>query len=542
MTKFPIKKLLIISGMLFGLACKKLDLVPTNKFTDQNFWTTPEKAATVLSQAYSQMFNANYFFYNEALSDNAYNGRGDNSGVNSIAAGLADASLGRFKEEWNGHYTCIKTCNIFLENVGRVEGMDEALRTRMIGEARFIRAYQFFQLYTWYGDVPLFDHDISVDEASTIARSPRQEVVDFVLSELDGAAAMLPVNTAYAVADRGRITKGAALALKARALLYEGRWADVVAATEPLINGTENGTYALFNQYEGIFLPQNEYNSEVIFDLQFVPEVRTYNNFFDMAPLAVGARLNALAPTQELVNDYVMLNGKAIGESGSGYDEDNPYTGRDPRLTNTIVYNDYEWKKPDGSTQTIYTKPGSDPNATKFDEYAPGGVSSPTGYYIRKYYDPTSVNNFNSGLNLILIRYADVLLMYAEAKNELAQTDADTWNKTIRALRLRAGFTQTTATEFDAVLDQAAWRDLIRRERRTELAMEGLRIFDIRRWKTAEDVLNGWAHGAKFGEPTIDNGYIRANDRSFDPNKHYLWPIPRDERNLNPNLTQNTGW
>ncbi|GAO44643.1 hypothetical protein FPE01S_03_06820 [Flavihumibacter petaseus NBRC 106054] len=525
-----------------GLSCKKLDLVPTNKFTDKNFWTTPEKASTVLSEAYSQMFDANYFFYNEALSDNAYNGRGDNAGVNSIAAGLADASLGRFKDEWNGHYTCIKTCNIFIENVGKVPGMNEDLRNRMIAEARFIRAYQYFQLYTWYGDVPLFDHDISVDEATSIVRSPRQEVLAFVLSELELAAAALPVNSAYAAEDRGRITRGAAQALKARALLYEGRWSDVVAATEPLINGMEYGTYSLFNQYEGVFLPQNEYNAEVIFDLQFVPEVRTYNNFFDMAPLAVGARLNALAPTQELVDDYIMLNGKGISESGSGYNEANPYTSRDPRLTNTIVYNEYKWKKPDGSTQTIYTKPGSDPNNTKFDEYAPGGVSSPTGYYIRKYYDPTSINNFNSGLNLILIRFADVLLMYAEAKNELGQMDEETWNKTIKALRLRAGFTETSATAFDGALGQDQLQTVIRRERRTELAMEGLRIFDIRRWKTAEEVLNGWAHGAQFGEPTIDNGYIRANERSFDPNKHYLWPIPRDERNLNPNLTQNTGW
>ncbi|WP_046370740.1 RagB/SusD family nutrient uptake outer membrane protein [Flavihumibacter petaseus] len=542
MKKSPIKSLLVVSVIMMGLSCKKLDLVPTNKFTDKNFWTTPEKASTVLSEAYSQMFDANYFFYNEALSDNAYNGRGDNAGVNSIAAGLADASLGRFKDEWNGHYTCIKTCNIFIENVGKVPGMNEDLRNRMIAEARFIRAYQYFQLYTWYGDVPLFDHDISVDEATSIVRSPRQEVLAFVLSELELAAAALPVNSAYAAEDRGRITRGAAQALKARALLYEGRWSDVVAATEPLINGMEYGTYSLFNQYEGVFLPQNEYNAEVIFDLQFVPEVRTYNNFFDMAPLAVGARLNALAPTQELVDDYIMLNGKGISESGSGYNEANPYTSRDPRLTNTIVYNEYKWKKPDGSTQTIYTKPGSDPNNTKFDEYAPGGVSSPTGYYIRKYYDPTSINNFNSGLNLILIRFADVLLMYAEAKNELGQMDEETWNKTIKALRLRAGFTETSATAFDGALGQDQLQTVIRRERRTELAMEGLRIFDIRRWKTAEEVLNGWAHGAQFGEPTIDNGYIRANERSFDPNKHYLWPIPRDERNLNPNLTQNTGW
>jgi hypothetical protein len=147
-----------------------------------------------------------------------------------------------------------------------------------------------------------------------------------------------------------------------------------------------------------------------------------------------------------------------------------------------------------------------------------------------------------SGLNLILIRYADVLMMYAEAKNELGEMNESVWNQTVRALRNRAGFVDPAALNFNASLGQAGLRVAIRNERRTEFAMEGLRIFDIRRWKTAEVVLNGWAHGAKFGPASIDNGYIRANLRVFDPGKHYLWPIPRDERNLNPNLQQNPGW
>lgn len=533
---------LVLLLLLVVASCKKLDLVPTDRFTDATYWTSSDKAATVLNTAYGQMFGAATFFYNEGLSDNAYSGRGDQQGVTSIASGLADASLPRFKDEWNGRYQCIKTCNILLENIDRVPGFDEALKNRMKSEARVIRAYQYFQLYTWYGDVPLFDKDISVTESQTIARTPRRQVVDFVLKELDEAATTLPLNTQYAAGDRGRITKGAALALKARALLYEGRWQDVINTTEPFITGNTVGTYSLFNSYEGLFLPQNEYNSEVIFDLQFVPESRTYNVFFDLAPLAVGARLNAMAPTQELVDDYIMLNGKGIKEAASGYDENDPYSNRDPRLTYSIVYHNYKWKKPDNSIQTIYIKPGSDPASTKLDEYLAGSVSSPTGYYIRKYYDPASINNFNSGLNLILIRYADILLMYAEAKNELNQLTADVWNQTIRALRVRAGFTEAEALNFNAAWTADQRTAIIRRERRTELALEGLRIFDIRRWKTAETVLNGWVHGAKYGEPSVDNGYIRVNQRSFDPAKHYLWAVPRDERNLNKNLSQNNSW
>ncbi|WP_426586217.1 RagB/SusD family nutrient uptake outer membrane protein [Mucilaginibacter sp. R-33] len=529
--------------LLAGLvsACKKLDLAPVNKFTDSNFWTTAEKAGSVLNTAYTQMYNNDYFFYNEGASDNAYNGRGDNQGVASLAAGTYDPSLGRIKQEWGFHYSGIKTCNIFLENVDKVTAMDATLKARMKAEARFIRAFHYFMLETWWGDVPLFDHDITIEESKTVARTPKAQVVDFVLKELDAAAADLPVNTAYKEFDRGRITKGAAIALKARVLLYENRWQEVAATCEKLMNDNSNGTYSLFPSYEGVFLPQNEYNSEVMLDLEYVPIVRTYSNFFDMAPLAVGARLNALAPTQELVDSYLMDNGKKISDAGSGYDENNPYVHRDPRLTNTIVYNGYQWKKPDNTTQVIYTKPGDDPAPTKLDEYAPGKVSSPTGYYIRKYYDPTSATNFQSGLNLILIRYADVLLMYAEAKNELGQLDAGVWDKTIKALRARAGFTDAPALNFSAT-GQADLRNVVRNERRVELAMEGLRVFDIRRWHTAETVLNGWAHGAKFGPASVDNGYIRANLRTFDKGKNYLWPIPRDERAVDPNLTQNPGW
>ncbi|WP_233268895.1 RagB/SusD family nutrient uptake outer membrane protein [Mucilaginibacter lacusdianchii] len=535
-------KSVLLMLLILVAACKKLDLAPVDRFTDLNYWTTADKAKTVLNTAYSQMFNSNWFFLNEALSDNAYNSRGDAEGVASIAAGIYDQSLGRFNSEWDNHYSCIKTCNVFLQNVDKVTNMDANLRERMKAEARFIRAYQYFQLYTWFGDVPLFDKDITIDEAKTISRTSRAQVVDFVLKELDAAAAALPLNTAYDQADRGRVTKGAAIALKARALLYEGRWQDVVTTCEQIMGGT-NGTYSLFPSYEGVFLPQNEYNNEVILDLEYVPLLRTYSNFFDYAPISVGARLNAFAPTQELVDSYLMNNGKAINEAGSGYDENNPYVNRDPRLTGTVVYHLYQWKKPDGTTQTIYIKPGSDPNQnTKLDEYSPGSVASATGYYLRKYYDPTSSNNFQSGLNLILIRYADVLLMYAEAKNELGQMTGDVWDKTVRALRARAGFTDAAALTFNGGAGQAGLRNIIRNERRTELAMEGLRIFDIRRWRTAETVLNGWAHGAKYGSPSVDNGYIRANQRVFDPSKHYLWPIPRDERNLNPNLTQNPGW
>lgn len=541
MKNIHIYKTGLITLLVFLLGgCKELDLAPENEFTDLTYWTTEAKAQGVLNTAYSQMFNPGFFFYNEALSDNAYNGRGDEHGAASIASGTYDASLDRIKNEWNDHYRGIKSCNILLGNIGKVQHMKEEVRQRMEAEARFIRAFLHFQLMTWFGDVPLLKTDISIEEAQTIQRTPRAEVLAFILEELDEVAEILPSNTEYAPADRGRITSGAAVALKARVMLYEGEWEAVVAACEKLINDNSYGSYALFPSYEGLFLPENEYSSEDILSLQFVPQFRTWTEFFDMAPLSAGARLNAMAPTQELVDSYLMSNGKRINEAGSGYDEDNPYENRDPRLRYTVVYHGYEWEDL-GGTHTIYIKPGTDPDPAALDEYKPGSSATPTGYYWRKYFDPTHLTQFASGLNLMLIRYADVLLMHAEAKNELAKLDEVTWDNTIKALRARAGLTGA-ALDYDTSLDQSQMREVIRNERRIELALEGLRIFDIRRWSIAEDVLNGWVHGAKFGPSAIDNGYLRVSERTFDPGKHYLWPIPRDERNLNDQLSQNPEW
>lgn len=526
---------------LLLVSCEDLDQAPEDRFTDSNYWTSVEKAQMMLNTAYSQMQNSEFFFYNEGLSDNAYNGRGDNAGAASIGAGLYDPSSGRIKREWNDRYSGIKSCNILLENIDRVPNADPAVIARMKAEARFLRAFQHFQLATWFGDVPLLQKDPSLTEATTIARTPHAEVIQFILNELDAIMPALQKNTQLTDSEKGRITMGAAAALKARVLLYEGRWEDVIQVTQQFMAMTY-GQYSLFPSYEGLFEQKNEYNSEDILSLQYVPTYRTWGEFFDMAPLSTGARLNALAPTQELVDSYLMLNGKKINEAGSGYDENNPYINRDPRLTYTVVYDQYKWKEADGSSRTIYIKPGSSPTNNHPDEYVPGSSSTPTGYFTRKYYDTQHENDLRSAINLMLFRYADILLMYAEAKNELSQMNSTVWDQTIRLIRSRAGFTDAAALSYNSSLGQAGLKEVIRNERRTEFAMEGLRIFDIRRWKIAEDVLNGYAHGAKFGISSVDNGYLRVNLRTFDPEKHYLWPVPRDERLINTNLSQNPNW
>lgn len=529
--------------LLLFTSCNDMDLAPTDKFTEANYWTSEEKAYMVLNMAYSQMTNNDYFFKTEALSDNLYEGRGFTP-EKAISSGQADASNDRFSNEWKDSYAGIKTCHVFLENVDRIETMDENLKTRMKAEARFIRAYLYFRLTNWYGDVPLFDHDLSLSESKSIARTPKAEVLAFVHSELNAVLEVLPSVDEYSDDDKGRITSGAVVAFQARIYLFDNDWTNVVTWCEKLINTADYGQYQLFSSYEGIFLPENEYNNEVILDLSYVPSLRTWGNYFDYAPLSVGSRLSALAPTQELVNDYIMLNGKTINATGSGFSETTPYNNRDPRLTATVVYHGYQWEKPDGTFQTIYIKPGTDPNqAEAIDEYkGPGTNSTSTGYYLRKYYDPSSQANFVSGLNLILIRFADVLLMYAEAKNELGLMNQDTWDKTINLLRKRAGFTDPEALVFNAGWTQSDLQDIIRRERRSELAVEGLRIHDLRRWQTAETLLNGYPHGAQYGDPATDNGYIRLDQRTFNKDRDYLWAVPQSEKDINPELEQNPNY
>lgn len=540
-----LKKLSGLCVVLLTVAgCGPLDIAPVDRFTELNFWTASENVNNALNNIYSGMYTSTLYFYNEALSDNAYAAQGSAVGnPEAIASGSFTSTLPKFQNDWSFYYQGIKSCNIFLTNVDQNTTLPADVLARMKGEARFVRAWHHFNLMKWYGDVPLLNRDISPDEAKTIARSPRATVLQFVTDELTTVAALLPSRDAYAAADNGRITKGAAVALLARVLLYEGnRMAEVVTLCERLMNDqTTNGQYGLAASYSDLFSSPtvNKTSSESILALQYVPGLRTWSEYFDFAPRSVGARTNSLAPTQELVNAYVMLNGRAITEAGSGYVESNPYVNRDPRLTATVVYDRYVWRNADGTTQIIYIRPGSDPVRPALNEYALNGQGSPTGYYWRKYYDPNSLANFASGLNLHLIRYADVLLMYAEAKQSLGQMDAGVWDKTIRPLRQRAGFTDPAALSFPTSGDLT---QIIRRERRSELALEGLRIDDIRRWRIAEEVLNGYAHGARFGDPAVDNGYIRAQRRQFDPAKNYLWPLPASELNLNTSLTQNPGY
>ena len=542
-----LKNILIVALVAVAASgCKKLDIAPTNTFSSLTFWKVNANVYSALNNNYSLILNSTLYFNPEAYSDNAYSPTGD---LNLIASGNANSLTGEFATDWSYYYQAIKSCNDFLANVNQNTTLPADTIKRLIAETRFIRAFEHFNLTKWYGDVPIIQTDLTPDQAKVVARSPKADVVTFILSELDAAIPALPTQAQLPAGQQGRITKGAALALEARVLLYQGnRMADVVTVCQKLMTDpTDYGTYSLDPSYSNLFSdPNTNKNSpEVILGLEYVPTVRTWQNYWDFAPRSVGGRVSSMAPTQELVNDYIMMNGDSINDPASGYNQSTPYINRDPRLTATIVYDKYVWNNEgsiNGPSKTIYIKPGSDPIQPGQDEYSPGSQSSsPTGYYWRKYFDPTAQASYVSGNNLLLFRYAEILLDYAEAENALGQMNATVWNQTIGALRARAGFTDPNALNYPG--NNNNMTTIIRRERRVELAMEGLRTDDIRRWKIAQVVMNGYAHGAQFsGDATTDNGYIRAQKRQFNPARDYVWAIPSGDVSLDKNLTQNPNY
>lgn len=529
----------MLSAWLLLTGCVGLDVIPTNKFTDETYWTSETKALSVLSMGYRQMFGSDYYFNNEVLSDNLYVGYGT-SNEKLIATGQADASNDRFRKEWEDCYGGIKTCHTFLANVDRVSSMDESLRERMKGEVRFIRAFLYLRMTTWYGAIPFFTEDITLEQAKTVARTPQATIMAWVHQELDEVAEILPEREEYAEKDRGRITSGAAVALNARAYLYENNWSEIKKYSAKLMNG-DYGQYDLFPSYEQLFWVANEYNNEIMLDMQYVPDLRGWGELVDRAPMSTEARLCGAGPTQGLVDSYLMKNGSKWTTS------DPDYADRDPRLGATIAYDGSTWTDRSGKDYKIVIHPdGVTPEGKTSDKYTgQGSAQTPTGYYSRKLCDPSPAaykTGWESNINIPLIRYADVLLMHAEAVNELGEMDATAWNATIKRLRVRAGFDNTPKAVDFPDKSQADLREIIRNERRCELALEGLRVFDLRRWKTAEIVLREAPRGAKFDKSSGNYDYIKVTPGNFSKDRDYLWAIPRKELNLNHNLTQNPGY
>lgn len=511
--------------MVSGCQKDLLDRSPLDSYSNGTLWTSQADAEAALNGCYNDWENDYNIIYLDAVSDNSYS-QFAWEGYQGYGNGTATPADGNLFTRWS--YKTIQKCNWFLMNVDKTP-MDEDLKSRFKGEVRFLRAYQYFIMSQLYGDVPLVTKNLTTAEANETNRTPVAEVRKFIINELDTIAPLLPES--YSGSEIGHITKGAALSLKSRIELYDKDYAACIADCEKIMKLG----YELYPNYQDLFRIQHENNSEVILDVQY-KENDYANADIGVMPSSSYGGWASLNPTQSLVDAYEMKNGETIDESGSGFNPAHPYDNRDPRLTASIVC------------------PGESYGGKYFNsidksspDYFNGGNNSKTGYIEKKFTSNLSdfTDMWNTGLNIIVIRYAEVLLNYAEAKIETGSIDNSVY-EAIDQVRTRAGMPAVNRSVYNS---QTSLRKLVRRERRVELALEGLRWFDIQRWKIGPEVRSGVVYGTRLGKVDKSNGdltlagdHIVVEKRVFNINRDYLWPVPQAEREINKNLTQNSGY
>lgn len=534
------------------VSCKKdfLERPPQDQLSQSTFWKTEKDAYSALNAIYgASLDNLETAIYNDGATDNAHAQYPWESNATSISLGDVTSAT---NAGWG--YSAIQRANYFLENVDKVT-MDAALKDRFKAEARFLRAMRYADLMNKFGNVPLVTKTITTDESLLSVRAPKTDILKFVTDELAAVAAVLPDNYAGGKnVEKGRVTKGAALALKARVHLYNEQWqaatdaaqavmalnydlftttsetaidlADNYAQWVTFADATEEKKFRLgLRSYEQLFWQANEGNKEVILDRQHIPEKDTkYSNTYLLSDDLGG--WSSVTPTQSFIDNYLdFKTGEPIipitaavraqryanrATDPSFYDE---YKNRDPRFYATVLFDKAPWNRIGNG------------NGYKFIWVKGGNNCSKTGYNFRKNVDPPSViANVDNYANQIIIRFAEVLLTYAEAKNELSGPDATIY-ASINRIRNRAGMPDLNAAVYN---DKTKLRDAIRRERRAELALEGQRYMDIRRWKIASTVMTSIYD--------LTNGL--AQTRAWD-DKLYLMPVPQSEIDKNQALKPN---
>lgn len=559
---------LVVSVLIFSSCEDQLTKAPLDSPSTANFFTSQSELQVAINGAYSTLWWRQGAIPGVLDLDNGTDigflrGGGGNDNLKDVSEGTASADTDVFETTWDHFYESISKTNNILNNLDKAEDAPQEFLDRVEGQARFLRAYSYTFLSELYGGVPLLT-TIPALEESDVERSSKEEVVNQIMTDLNIAADLLPVD--WSGDDEGRITKGAALALKARVALYNEQYEMAASSAEEVMN---LGIYELFPDYEGQFQFRGERSSGVILDAPYQIGVQTTN-----VPIRFGERMlgawSTHVPSQEMIDSYQAIDGEPIDES-EVYDPQQPFENRDPRLDASIVrpqttFGGFVFETHPDSTQTWRL----DADGNKVERVENQNVTNPfasfTGYVWRKYLaEEEFPNNRQSGtLNTILIRFAEVLLIYSEAKIELDQIDGSVLNalNRVRARGYGVDVTQTDQYPEITTTDQNELRKELRYERKIELAVEGFRLFDIRRWDIAEQVMNTILIGRpRTGyntiptPPEIDeiNGYdvtYEANKslyrnvvtRIFTTPRDLLWAIPQSEVDVNEKITQNPGY
>lgn len=443
---------------------------------------------------------------------------------------------------WGRSYRSIRECNFAINNIDSVE-MSVPLHKKLLAELRFIRAYRYHDLIRNYGGVVMmgnkeYNLTDNLTDPALFKRATLQESMDYAVAELTAAAADLPVSNDGSW-QPGRATQGAALALKARLLLYAasplykvGTWQAAATAAKAVMDMSK---YSLADDYSQLFVKGS--NTEVIFGRQYAVGARHVCLEISNGPNGYGGWAGN-SPLQNMVDAYEMNNGKLITDGTSGYDPQKPYANRDARFYATILYNGASYR---GSVIQTFSPGGKDGKDGPSNWNA-----SKTGYYLRKFMDDKNPidNPWDiAGLQpWIYLRYAEVLLNYAEAQNEVSGPDASVY-AAVNQIRQRASVKQPVLAPG---LSQAQMRTAIQRERQVELAYEEHRFYDVRRWKIADVTENAPAYGMD-ATSTAPGVYtytrkVALAGRLF-ADKNYWLPIPRaDILASNKKLDQNPGY
>lgn len=534
-----LRTLIYLFALLTMTSCNDfLDREPKTSLSPGSFWKTENDLRLALNTLYQNM-NRPYSLDNQSIDCFANTGNNVSSGTHTP---------GNTDDIWTKAYDEIRIVNNFLENYEQAEVSDN-IKNRYAGEARFFRAYFYFNLIKRFGDVPYILHTLGLSSEELKGnRVDKKVILDGILDDLKFAEEHIPLKSQM-TQDVGRITKGAAQALMGRIALYYGTYYKFHGGTDhkPYLNIAKEACkrlidsreYSLYANYRNLFLAPGEDSNEHILSYRYSDEANTYNG-----------RIRATIvdfvhePTKHLADAFLCKDGLPIGKSTYStiyLPLGQEFENRDPRMALTI------WKPGDSFRGAPFV-----PNLSN---------QTRTGYMFKKYGDEDAFTNMKSTIDEILIRYAEVLVTYAEAVYEIDETISDEdLNLSINALRKRfEGDPNQLPDLTNSFVDQhqLSLREEIRRERRVELCGESFRYDDLIRWKTAETELPQTILGAKFDAtayPSIipgkdinltEDGFIlvqKGESRTFESNKHYLFPLPLREISLNDNLTQNPNW
>ena len=535
-------------SILFMFSCSDSfldDIKPLDKISDANVWTDIKLVEGFVNDIYSD-FRSGWLtnMYISAMGDDAY--ARERSGAFLVQqGGINPSNLGYASTIWPTNYNKITKCNAVLDRLqgevlDNLKSQDEERVNLLIGEVKLIRAWAYHRLAASFGGVPLITRKLSMDDEIDIPRNSYGEIVEFIVSECNEAANLLPLE--WDASNLGRPTKGAALALKSRMLLYTAsplhnpgneisKWQDAADATKAVI---DLNLYSLNPDYLGTFTEEGNFNDEIIMEIVYNNDVwRRFTVERNMFPGAESGRA-VCVPVQSHVDAYETINGLRIQDDPT-YDPQNPYVNRDPRFHDVILHDGAPWRDRNLVPRLIevFEPGGRDTRAMS------GTNATQTGYYANKFADVnwTRPIQESSSPNWILFRYAEILLNYAEAQYHLGNEDVA--REYVNMVRSRPSVMMPAVTASGEDL-----LDRIKNERRIELYLEEHRFFDIRRWKETypEDF---WLQRVDIWKD-LDTG-----ERTFSfynlldfklPEHTCLLPIPQIEIDRSPALVQNPGY